>query len=133
MVGTARVGACIVVSLAITQSLGLAYGQSLQCVTERKFGSAGEIPKEQMDLYKPYSRLFAVDDSVVVQRCSFSPSAQRNTCDTYQVDKVETDQHAGISKYYYFRGQFDLQIFPDGSFVENNGRGMVSFGHCVDE
>ena len=63
----------------------------------------------------------------------FSLSAQRDTCDTYEVDRVETDRFTGIAKYYYFRGQFDLQVFPDGAFVENNGRGLVSFGHCRGE
>ena len=33
-----------------------------------------------------------------------------------------------VSKYYYFLGQFDVQVFLDGSFIENNGRGALAFG-----
>jgi len=35
-----------------------------------------------------------------------------------------------IAKYYYFDGQFDVQIFPNLSFIENNGRGDIAFGKC---
>ena len=117
----------------MTQSLLPAYGQSLLCVTESKFGFTGEVPKSKLDLYEPYSRLFMVNDSSAIQRCSYSPAAQRDTCDTYLVDHVETDPHTSIIKYYYFRGQFDLQVYPDGAFIENNGRGMISLGHCKPE
>ena len=27
--------------------------------------------------------------------------------------------------------QFDLQLYPDLTYIENNGRGSISFGMCV--
>ena len=65
-----------------------------------------------------------------IERCSFSPSQNKVTCDKYQVDRVEVDKWVGIKKFYFFKGQFDVQLFPDMTFVENNGRGGVSYGKC---
>lgn len=65
-----------------------------------------------------------------VSRCSFSPSANKVTCDRYQVDKVVFDENAKIKKYYVFRSQFDVQLFSDLSFIENNGRGDIAYGKC---
>jgi len=47
------------------------------------------------------------------------------------VDHESTDKFASARKLYFFDGQFDLQIFRDGRFVENNGRGTISFGECL--
>jgi hypothetical protein len=66
----------------------------------------------------------------VVSRCSYSASANRVTCDRYQVDRVVFDETAKIKKYYVFRSQFDVQLFSDLSFVENNGRGGIAYGRC---
>ena len=35
-----------------------------------------------------------------------------------------------IAKYYYFDGQFGVQIFSGLSFIENKGRGDIAFGKC---
>jgi hypothetical protein len=35
--------------------------------------------------------------------------------------------------YYLVRGQFDIQVFNDLSFVENNGRWGVAWGRCAVE
>ena len=63
-------------------------------------------------------------------RCSFSPSANKVTCDRYQVDKIEFVERQKIKKYYVFRSQFDVQLFADLSFVENNERGGIAYGKC---
>jgi len=65
-----------------------------------------------------------------VSRCSFAASQGKVTCDDYQVDRIEADPTIGVRKYYVFRGQFDVQIFTDMSFVENNGRGGIAYGQC---
>ena len=69
-------------------------------------------------------------DAAFLSRCSFSPSAQKITCDRYQVDKVVHDDYVNIKKYYVFASQFDVQLFPNHNFVENNGRGGIAFGKC---
>jgi len=46
------------------------------------------------------------------------------------MDKIVLDENARIRKYYLFRSQFDVQLYPDSSFIENNGRGSVAYGKC---
>lgn len=53
------------------------------------------------------------------------------TCDEYPVDHVADDPVPHIRKYYHYRSQFDVQVFGDGSFIENNGRGSIGFGTCT--
>ena len=65
-----------------------------------------------------------------LQPCSFSPSVHEVTCDRYEVDKIVFDEKVNIRKYYAFRSQFDVQVFSDLHFVENNGRGGIAFGKC---
>jgi|TARA_B110000879_G_C10690952_1_gene325360 hypothetical protein len=71
-------------------------------------------------------------EAQTMSRCSFQKSAGTVTCDTYNIDKVAiASGFVDIKKYYYFSGQFDLQIFNNYEFVENNGRGSIATGICV--
>ena len=70
------------------------------------------------------------DGSAFLSRCSFDYSSQKVTCDRYEVDKIAFDENVKIKKYYVFRSHFDVQIFSDLFFVENNGRGDIAFGKC---
>ena len=79
--------------------------------------------------FKPYTIVFD-EKNPKIERCSFSPSQNRNTCDTYDVDRVELDSNVNIKKYYVFRSQFDVQIFKEMSYIENNGRGGFQIGKC---
>lgn len=67
-----------------------------------------------------------------IGRCSFSKSDGRVTCDFYDVDFVERDANVGHAKYYNFASQFDVQVFADMSFLENNGRGGLAYGTCEE-
>ena len=69
-------------------------------------------------------------DNAKISRCSFSSSAGSVICDDYLADYIHSDPSTGIKKYYYFRGHFDVQIFTDLSFIENNGRGSIGRGRC---
>jgi hypothetical protein len=77
----------------------------------------GELRKRQQHVIVEDERTPAV------QRCGFTPSVGRVTCDRYEVDRVEVDGNVDIKKFYLFRAQFDVQLFSNLSFVENNGRG----------
>jgi hypothetical protein len=46
------------------------------------------------------------------------------------MDKVVFDEFVNIKKYYLFKSQYDFQLYEDLSFVENNGRGGISYGIC---
>lgn len=112
---------------------------TLDCVVEKKVGpkhvySASELSREQ-------ARVVVEDDAsgAVLSRCSFAASAGRVTCDRYAVDRVEESKRVGdggkielFKKYYLFRSHFDVQVFADKSFIENNGRGLIAFGTCSE-
>ena len=68
--------------------------------------------------------------SVFLSRCSTTYNSQEVTCDRYEVDKVVFDENVGIKKFYVFRSQFDVQVYPGLYFIENNGRGTIAFGTC---
>jgi hypothetical protein len=115
----------------------IAHGQALRaydCPVTRKMNAEGheytaaELARSQFSV-----RVVETSGGALLQRCSFAPSAGRITCDSYTADHVEVDPHVGVRKYYFFRGQFDLQIFVDGSFIENNGRGDIAFGRCTTQ
>jgi hypothetical protein len=75
--------------------------------------------------HKPFTRIV---DEQTIQRCSISYMQKSLSCDTYNVDKVESDKN--IKKFYVFNSQYDIQIFADLSFIDNNGRGGMLFGKC---
>ena len=101
-----------------------------RCNDEKKLNfdnvySAVEIEKGQISVLVEEK-----GDSAYLSRCSFSPSVHEVTCDRYEVDKIVFDEKVNIKKYYAFRSQFDVQVFSDLHFVENNGRGGIAFGKC---
>jgi hypothetical protein len=85
----------------------------------------------KVELRKRQQHVIVEDERTpAVQRCGFTPSAGRVTCDRYEVDRVEVDRNVNIKKFYLFRAQFDVQLFSNLSFVENNGRGGLAYGAC---
>jgi hypothetical protein len=71
-------------------------------------------------------------DNGTLSRCSVQSSDGEYTCDTYNIDRTEIAAgFVDIRKYYYFQGQFDLQIFDGERFIENNGRGSIATGLCI--
>ena len=73
--------------------------------------------------------------NAVISRCSYSDSAGMVTCDKYNVDFA--DKHSPLNedhyilKFYHFRSHFDVQLFWNNTFIENNGRGSIASGKCV--
>ena len=68
----------------------------------------------------------------LLYRCGHSEIAGgKITCDEHEADHVEFDPNVKIKKFYYFLGQFNVQIFSNLSFVEDNGRGDIAFGQCL--
>jgi hypothetical protein len=105
------------------------YSSSYDCVVSHKTDFDNEIPLSIIQKYK-YSVKIKDTPKPELERCSFTPSEKKVTCDKYSVDRVEVDKYVGIKKFYYFTGQFDVQLYPDMKFVENNGRGGISYGKC---
>ena len=109
---------------------GSASATDLYCPVSSKWDEEKRYPTEELIQYQYSVRIVEQDGVITLKRCSFSPSRQIVDCDDYVVDHVETDPHTSIKKYYYFKGQFDVQIFPSGKFIENNGRGTFASGAC---
>lgn len=107
------------------------------CIVERKIDAQRTFSEADIERFKPRAVLVLSDAGALIGRCSISISAgNKDTCDYYDADKLELDPFVGIIKAYYFSGQMDLQIYPNpdrngGRFIENNGRGSISFGTCV--
>ena len=100
----------------------------LECLVDRKLDTHKEYTRKQIDEMR-WSVIIRHHDYheeyITVSRCD-----SKAPCDEYRVDHVEFSGDVNISKYYYFLGQFDVQVFHDGSFIENNGRGSLAFGQC---
>jgi uncharacterized membrane protein (UPF0182 family) len=101
------------------------------CEVMRKLDREQDYTSKQIAKFRFSNRVEELNESSFVSRCSFTPSAGKVTCDRYKIDKVVFDENVKIKKYYRFESQFDFQLFPDLSFVENNGRGGVSYGQCM--
>jgi hypothetical protein len=107
-----------------------AFAVEYECKVERKLDTERPYTSEQIQKGQFSVRIEESGNSARVSRCSSSASAKKVTCDRYQMDKVVFDENVKIKKYYLFRSQFDVQVFSDLFFVENNGRGGIAFGRC---
>jgi hypothetical protein len=101
------------------------------CKVERKFDNEREYTSDYISKFQFSVLLEERGLEAIVSRCSFSFSAAKVTCDHYTVDKIVFDANINAKKFYLFASQFDFQVFSDSSFIENNGRGSISFGKCV--
>ncbi len=102
---------------------------SYDCKVTRKVGPESIVSDSELKKWQ-FSVKIRDNAKPELERCSFATSHNKVTCDKYIVDKVEFDKFLEIKKFYYFKGQFDVQLYSDMSFIENNGRGSISFGKC---
>ena len=119
----------IILSLLISLFSTSLLAESYSCMVSKKIDTENVYTQEVLNKYKFEVKINDNGSNAILFRCDFESSANAVTCDEYKVDKIERD--GGISKYYYFRGQFDVQLFSNLTFVENNGRGSIAFGKCI--
>ena len=100
------------------------------CAVSKKLSSNSSYSTAQLQKWMFSVKIKQVGDAAFISRCSFASSAGAVTCDDYKADFIYDDPYAGHKKFYYFRGQFDVQIFSNLNFIENNGRGDIAFGKC---
>jgi len=117
----------LLISLLVTSSL--AHSASYDCTVTKKYDFVRSYTQAQLDSLK-FSVRIHDSGKPKVDRCSVKPSEGKLSCDTYDVDRVEVDKHVGYKKFYLFKSQFDVQLFPDMKFIENNGRGGIALGVC---
>ena len=109
---------------------GLTVAAEYDCKVGKKVEHEVSYSAQQIEKGKFSVKIEENGGGAFVSRCSIVPSANKITCDRYQVDKIVFDENVKIKKYYVFRSQFDVQLFPDLLFVENNGRGGIAYGKC---
>lgn len=125
----------VLCSLLIGSSF-TAVAADYRCTVERKVHAEGEYTAAELKKGMFSNLVTETKEGTFVSRCSFSPSQGRVTCDRYKADRVEVsslirnDTVTHIKKFYFFQSQFNLQLFPDLTFIEDNGRGSISFGRC---
>lgn len=100
------------------------------CTPTRKVDQQGTWSATRLRAGQWQIKVSDFDSSATIERCSYSSIARQVTCDDYRVDHVEVDQFIHARKYYVLGSKFDVQIFADLTFVENNGRGGIAFGTC---
>ena len=103
----------------------------LKCVVDKKFSAMSDFVYSAKKLKEQKPSVLIDTDRNIVSRCSFIERLGKVTCDDYEADYVSVARgFVDIKKYYYFNGQFDVQIFDGNRFIENNGRGYIASGKC---
>lgn len=98
-----------------------ALGLNLYCTTIRKIESNGDYTQEKLDKYQFGTRLEwdSKSNKVYISRCGNSPITKKIECNRYLIDR-----------FYLFNSQFNFQLFPDLTSIEDNGRGGISYQNC---
>jgi hypothetical protein len=122
---------------------GNAWAVEYHCFATSAVDSSGEWSKERIDKWVPSAIIKHYGRSSLkpstISRCSYSQIEGKITCDTYPIDHYETTAVANasmfIDKFYYYRGQVDVQIYLNtgekvSEYIENNGRGTIYWGKC---
>ncbi len=123
--------------------------QTLICRPDKSVSFENIETKESLRARDLHIRIGRVGENYLLQRCSFTQSQGHTTCDSYAVDHTSYTQSPAKFiceiddsipacngfpiKHYYFAGQLDVQLYQDGSYIENMGRGIVYFGQCAIE
>jgi hypothetical protein len=98
------------------------------CKVTEKYDFGKIYSKAEIDKWKFSAKIEDHGTSAFVSRCSHSNIEGKVTCDRYEVDRIEYDKNVNIKKYYIYRSQYNIQMFKDLSFIEDNGRGGISYG-----
>lgn len=106
---------------------------TFDCKVEKKYSADLSVIQTKQEVEKSSFNIKVQEaQDTTVKRCSFAPSQNAVTCDTYSADRVEftNTPYVKIKKFYVTNSQYDIQIFEDLSFIENNGRGSIAYGKC---
>lgn len=108
----------------------VAHAVEYDCTVEKKINSERTYTDEHLKKFQFSVKIKENAGVSYVSRCSCESEEEGITCDEYEANEVIFDERAKIKKFYMFRPQFDMQVFSDFSFVENNGRGTIAYGKC---
>ena len=113
--------------------VAFSHAGTFECKVEKKYSADLSVIQTKQEVEKSNFNIKIQEaQDTTVKRCSFAPSQNAVTCDTYSADRVEftNTQFVKIKKFYVTNSQYDIQIFEDLSFIENNGRGSIAYGKC---
>ena len=113
--------------------VAFSHGGTFECKVEKKYSADLSVIQTKQEVEKSNFNIKVQEaQDTTVKRCSFAPSQNAVTCDTYTADRIEftNTQFVKIKKFYVTNSQYDIQIFEDLSFIENNGRGSIAYGKC---
>lgn len=101
------------------------------CQVDGKYDFGYVYTRDEIKKWQFSARIEDLGSEVFISRCSYSLIDGKVTCDRYKADHIEYDKNVNLKKYYVFRSQYNVQLFHDLSFLEDNGRGGISYGKCV--
>jgi hypothetical protein len=108
-----------------------AFAVDYECIVNKKVDSEVDYSAQQISDANFRVKISDKSEGVVLSRCSYSIIEQKDTCDEYPVSKIVYYKNVKIKKFYVFWSQFDVQLFPNMTFIENNGRGSIAYGKCT--
>ena len=106
------------------------YAVEYDCAVDNRITADKQYSQKDIVANKYSISAFVINDTKGISTCYLSKEKNRVLCDTWPVDTVEFNESLKMKKFYAFRGQADLQILKDMSYVFNNGQGEISFGKC---
>lgn len=105
--------------------------QTYACTVEKRYDLRRAYTREQTKKGQFSVRLAEERNSATLRRCAFESKRRKISCDTpLPADRIEFDATTKRKKFYFFASQAEMQLFSDLRFVDNNGRGGISFGTC---
>lgn len=107
-----------------------AYAVQYICDVHRKFDTEKEYSAQEILSSQFQVKINERPSDTILSRCSRPPYKENVVCDNYNVNKAEYDESTKVKKFYVFKNQFDVQLFSNLTFIENNGRGGIAFGKC---
>jgi hypothetical protein len=113
--------------------VAFSHAGTFECKVEKKYSADLSVIQTKQEVEKSNFNIKVQEaKDTTVKRCSFALSQNAVTCDTYSADRIEftNTQFVKIKKFYVTNSQYDIQIFEDLSFIENNGRGSIAYGKC---
>lgn len=121
-----------IIAIVFSFFLREASSAELFCRVTDKYDFERIYSKAEIDQWKFSATIEENGDKALVSRCAQTAGEGKVACERYVVDRIEYDEKANIKKYYVFSSQYNIQIFFENLlFVEDNGRGGVSYGNCI--
>ena len=99
------------------------------CEVTKKFNSEYIYTMDQLKKYRFSTIVLDYGDKFEIKRCSIG-FIGKDSCEEYHELSRVYNSKGNIRKYYFIPGFYDMQIFGNRNFVENNGFGDISFGVC---